>query len=232
MTRRKDIIKKKQEIFSKRNSRIGKKKIEIEKEIDILKNIQKLPDELIRIIYTYLTGRAKLLVNYDKYDFIKTKLQYYGCIPILNIIISLSKKEIISLINNGFLRNYTNIINSIIHYYECLDTGEFEKVSGKRLFNLWEKNMIFNNYEIFSNQEDQKLYLDTNIILLLKYSIYDYIKDMFKEYTYLNNINNINNKNIIYIKNIDYKYNILCENINKIFYLYKCFEFLGKKLNK
>ena len=87
MTRRKDTIRVKNQnkktIYQKRNSRLEKQKQQEEsyqeekrQEINLLSNVQVLPNELVRLIYDYLTGEAKLHFN-PKYDRLRIELDRY-----------------------------------------------------------------------------------------------------------------------------------------------------------
>jgi len=127
MTRKKDKIKINEEnIRIKRNlsnSRLYNREQVITNEVNLLKKIQKLPDELIRIIYNYMSSNPKLFCNF-KFDYIESKMKSYELNSNLNIIRNLTKKELIDLINKGVLYKFPDIIENIDNNYYCLDENK------------------------------------------------------------------------------------------------------------
>jgi len=114
MTRRKDKIKQKQEqeLIRKTQikSRVFQKQIELTKEMNILENIQGLPPELIRIIYGYLSGNAKIICNF-KFKFLEKIAPTYRIYDNVDVIEDLSIEQLSILCNKGFLKKYQDIVD-------------------------------------------------------------------------------------------------------------------------
>ena len=233
MTKRKDKIRLKQEFVKKSNnvskSRLGLKQDEIEKEEKLLKNIQKtLPDEIIRIIYDFMSGNAKLICNF-KFEYLEkaTKILFFYNISFyntLNIIEKLSKKDLLDMINQGFLRNYPDIIETINDFYFCLDDQKYSNVIGTRLFHLWETNQLVNRYDHITEFDEMISQIDWSIKYLTKNAVSEYIKNIINLF--------IKNKSrLISQKNWVQTENTLFLNLDKVFYIYKCLENLKSKKN-
>lgn len=228
MTRRKDNKKLKQENVriqrNLSNSRLYQQQQEIIKEIKLLEKIKALLDELIRIIYNYMSCNAKLFCNF-KLDYMEKKMKSYEFYYTLYSIRNLSKKEFLSLINNGILCKFPDIIEPIYDFYYCLDINQFTKVNGHHLFNLWEKNSltIDINNENYSSEEEKVSQIDSSIKYSTKQSIKNYIENIIKLY-------NINKSRTILQKNWIFTDTTLFLNLNKIYYLYKCLESINSKI--
>ena len=229
MTRKKDKIKKKQEDIRKtRNlnqSRLYQQQQEKIKEISLLKKIKGLPDEIIRIIYNYMSSNAKLFCNY-KLDYIEKKIKSYEFFSNFYNLVNLSKKQFLNFINKGILSKFPDIVESNEDYYYCLDINKYTKVTGQHLFNLWEKNslIIDLNNENFANEEEKVSQINWSIKYYTRDSIINYIKKVIEIY-------NISKSRTLSQKNWILENNILFLDIDKVFYLYKCIEGL-KKYNK
>jgi hypothetical protein len=230
MTRRKDKVKQKQEYIRKTQneskSRIYQKQEEIKRENNLiltekklLKKVQDLPDELIRIIYEYMSGNAKLFCNY-KYDYLKSiSVDIYEN---LQIIKNLSKNQLLDFIYKGVLQKYPDIIESISSYYYCLYKEEYIDVYGYRLFNLWENNNLIREYYNNLTSEEEKISrLDWQINFDTKYAIYKYITNIIDVYNRTRRI-------ILSRKNQILDENTLFLKLDKVFYLYKCVEKLSQ----
>jgi hypothetical protein len=225
MTRRKDKIKQKKEEIQKcqnlSKSRIQQKQVGITNEIILLDKIKKLPDDLIRIIYNYMSGNAKLLCN-AKFDFLEKKV--YRCLhDNLDRIENLSKQTMIDFMNKGFLQKYPDIVESIDAYYYCLDVEEYQYVNGNHLFNLWESNSLVNHYDNLTDPEEKKSRIDWSIKFNVRYAIYDFIISTFRLYR-----GKILKTTLQ--KNWVQTGNTLFLNLDKVFYLYKCLENMNWKI--
>jgi hypothetical protein len=234
MTRRKDKLKQKQENIRKTKneskSRIFQKQEEIKRENNLilsekklLKKVQDLPDELIRIIYSYMSGNAKLFCNF-KLDYLKSISVYIY--DNLKIIQKLSKKQLLDFIYKGVLQKYPNIIDPITSYCYCLDKEEYIDVYGYKLFNLWENNnLIREYYNNLTSEEEKNSRLDWKIKFDIKYEIYNYITNIIDVYDRTRKI-------ILSRKNQILDENTLFLKLDKVFYLYKCIENLNIVKNK
>lgn len=225
MTRRKDKDRLNREYIRKSQneikSRIYQKQEETERENmlistenKLLKKIQGLPDELIRIIYDYMSGNAKLYCNFKFEYFIKT---YLNISDNINIIEKLSKTHLLDLIYKGVLHKYPDIIESVSTYYYCLDIEEYIDVNGYRLFDLWENNNLIRDFNDNITSEDTTSRLDWRIKIDTKHAIYFYIIQNIDLYArtkrrILSHKNQILTENTLFLK------------IDKVFYLYKCLE--------
>jgi len=232
MTRKKDKIKEKNESIRKKrnlsNSRLMQQQQEITKENKLLKKIKGLPDELIRIIYKYMTNNAKLFCNF-KLDYIEKKLKSYELYCNLNSIRVLSKKEFLNMINRGILGQFPDIIQSIEDFYYCLDNDVYiyTHLNGLNLLNLWEKNSLFIDVynENYSSKDEELNHIDWSIKYNTKDCIINYIKNAIQIY-------NINKSRTITQKNWIFNDNTLFWKIDKVFLLYKCIEYLILRKNK
>ena len=229
MTRKKDKIKINEEnIRIKRNlsnSRLYNREQVITNEVNLLKKIQKLPDELIRIIYNYMSSNPKLFCNF-KFDYIESKMKSYELNSNLNIIRNLTKKELIDLINKGVLYKFPDIIENIYNYYYCLDENKHLWVNWNNLFNLWEKNRLFIDIENETDlSEEEKVdQIEWSIKYYTKDSIINYIENQIKLY-------NINKSRTITQKKWIFNDNTLFCKIDNIYYLYKNIEYLMNRKN-
>jgi hypothetical protein len=221
MTRKKDKIKQKQDyIRITRNlskSRIFQKNQEEAKEIQLLEKIQCLPDVLIRIIYSYLSGKAKLFCNY-KFEYLEKKIQSYDLFFATHIIQSLSKKKILDFFHKGVLQKYPDLIETIHDFY-YLDVDEYTYVNGRRLFHLWEENRLLNVELDTTSEEEKKINIDWSIKYNIRDAISNYITNFIKIYR-VNKSRTLTQKKWIYSKSR----NELFLNSDKVFYLYKCLE--------
>ena len=233
MTRKKDKIKEKNEFIRKKrnlsNSRLLQQQQDVSKESNLLKKIKALPDELIRIIYNYMSNNAKLFCNF-KLDYIEKKLKSYELYCNINSIRDLSKKEFLNMINKGILGKFPDIIESIEDFYYSLDNNyvyRYSHLNGQNLFNLWEKNsLVIDVYnENYSSKDEELNHIDWSIKYNTKDSIIDYIKNTLQIY-------NINKSRTITQKNWIFNDNTLFWKTDKIFLLYKCIEYLILRKNK
>ena len=228
MTRRKDKLKQKQEFIRKTEneckSRVFQKQEEIKRENNLiltekklLKKLQGLPDELIIIIYSYMSGNGKLFCNF-KFNYLESRFDIFDN---LEIIKKLSKNQLLDFIYKGVLKKYPNIIESISSYCYCLDKEEYMDVYGYELINLWENNNLIHEYYNNLTSEEEKISrLEKNIKFDIKHAIYFYITSIIDSYyrtkrKILTQKNQILTENTLFLK------------LDKVFYLYKCIENLN-----
>lgn len=216
MTRRKDKIREKKKVIQKKRD-LGKSRLflqqeEKKNEIQLLEKIQELPPELIRIIYSYLSGNAKLFCNY-KFEYLdKYKYKYFDFID------HLSKNDLLNMINKGILRKYPDIIEKCVEYYFCEDIQQFAEVKGHRFIHLWETNKLIVSYDgTFPNTEEDILKINQSI----KHSIRDEIHDYIKNVIYLYQDTKIK---AFAKKNGTLPENTLFLVLDKVFYIFKCLE--------
>jgi len=214
MTRKKDMKKAKKDFVEKNKiftkSRLNLKQQEIKKENQLLKKVQNLPDEIITIIYNYLSENAKLICNF-KFEYLIKKFDTFDFYNTFRLLEYLSKKELLDLVHKGFLQKYPEIINSVNGLFFCLDVNEYSDVFGYRLFDLWENNDLVTSV---SNREE---FIDELIKFEIKISIRIYIKDIIQ--LFVKNKSRISSQ-----KNWIIKGNTLFKNLDKVFYIYKCLE--------
>ena len=233
MTRRKDKLKQKQEFIRKTEneckSRVFQKQEEIKRENNllitekkILKKIQGLPDELIRIIYSFMSGNGKLLCNF-KFNYLESRFDMFDN---LSIIEKLSKNNLLDLIYKGVLQKYPDILESVSNYYYNSIVEEYIDVYGYELINLWKNNnLIEDNYYDNITYEEKLGRLEGKIKSDIKHAIYFYIAI---------NINLFyrTKRKILTQKNQILSENTLFLKLDKVFYLYKCIENLNIVKNK
>lgn len=165
MTRRKDKTKQKQESVRKTQvlskSRVFQKQKELSKETNILESIQELPHELIRIIYNYMSGNAKLICNF-KFDFLE-KIEPTYIYRYVDIIDNLSIQQLSFLINKGVLQKYpyiVNIFNDSIRVWKTPDTHKHVKSETKYACYRYITNLIY-TYSKNKNKSKQKNWIFT-----------------------------------------------------------------------
>ena len=229
MTRKKDKNSRRNEsirIFRNLNkSRLFQKKQEESKEIQLLKKIQCLSDDLIRIIYYFLSGKAKLFCNY-KFDYLEKKINGFDFYLGLDASVRrFSKKDVLDLVYKGVLQKYPDIIESVDDFYYCSDVQEYTNARGHRLFHLWATNGLVNHFYDATSPEEKAYHMDWSIKYFLKQAINDYILDNVKIYRE-------NMCRTMSQKNWSLEGNTLFLNLDKAFYLYKCFENLYLLRNK
>jgi len=177
MTRRKDILRNRTERVrisqQKRNSRLEQRKQENRKqneekmqEKQLLTKIDVLPDELIRLIYDYITGEAKLHFN-PKYERLCIEFCSYPFQPDLEIFFKkMSNIQILDLIYTGTFRKYPEIVEDLSYnyYYSTID-HDFHTVKGYHLLNLWATNRLSYDFMIGEHTTNNhlKTELDANI---------------------------------------------------------------------
>jgi len=222
MTRKTDKIKRNKEQariqHNVSKSRIYQKKQEIIQEKKTLKQISNLPDDLIRIIYQYMSGNAKLLCNY-KYDYLEKIMNNYPRMTLLHFIRSLSKPELLNFIYKGILRKYPEIIESMDNewYYDS-ETQDFLTVYGYHLLNLWETNRLvydFKSHTYVVDHPDKQI--DKAIQSKTVNSIYDFLENIVNTYKR-------NQQKIIAYKKWTVPGNALFLKIDEAFYLFKCLQ--------
>ena len=232
MTRRNDTIRvrnqSKKTIYQKRNSRLEKKKQqekgyqeEKRQEKHLLSKVEVLPDELIRLIYDYLTGEAKLHFN-PKYERL---LVDFHSFPLQSDLDSLFKKmsndHILDLIYTGTLWKYPEIVGKLSYgfYYSVID-HDFHTVTGYNLLNLWSSGRL--SYDFIRGVYDDssvKSELDLDIRNKLATVIINYI--MHALYAFRSGKDKRNNalddQNILQYQN----YRTIFVNLEKAYYLYQ-----------
>ena len=225
MTRSKDKIRQKQEEVQ-RIRNLGKSRLvlqqeeekkeeeEKKKEVRLLEKVKKIPTELIRIIFSYLSGNAKLVCNY-KYDY----LDKHGAYLLENFINELSKKEVLDLIHKGILRKYPDIVEKFQEQFYCRDIQQFTEVTGKRLIQLWETdNLIYDIYVNISTMEENKKKIDKWTKYTISETITRYICETKGGFQW-------EKQKILTKKNNTFPGNTLFLDLDKVFYLYKCLEY-------
>ena len=222
MTRRKDKIRQKQEEVQ-RIRNLGKSRLvlqqeeekkeeeEKKKEVELLDKVKKIPTELIRIIFSYLSGNAKLVCNY-KFDYLDNILCSY---MIDNFINDLPKKDVLDLIHKGILRKYPDIIEKFREYYFCRDIHQSAVVKGQHLIQLWESNnLIYDSSGNISNVEENTIKIDK----WTKYTISNCVS------RYICETKELYRLKIKNLKKETFTENTLFLDLDKVFYLYKCLE--------
>jgi len=143
-----------------------KKQQEQKSETLLLHNIQNLPIELIRIIETYTCGLTKEIINEAKHKFrcnwLKKMLynnHLYDLNNFYNIILKLSKEDIIKYIQIGTLKTCPKLVNKISVYNYDIHAS----INGTQLIQLWKDGLLLDDYD----EED------------IKYTIYYRVKMFF-----------------------------------------------------
>jgi hypothetical protein len=224
MTRRKDKIRQKKKAIQKKRD-LGKSRLFLQqeekkkeeedkkKEIQFLEKVNKMPTELIRIIFSFMSGKAKLVCNY-KFDY----LDRHGAYILEDFINDLPKKDILELIHNGILRKYPDIIEKFQEQFYCRDIQQFTNVQGKRLIQLWETdNLIYDISGNIIDPEENAVKIDRWTKHTISESIGRYICETKELYRLEKN------KPITH-KQHTFSGNTLFLDLDKAFYLYRCLE--------
>jgi hypothetical protein len=210
MTRRKDKIRQKKKAIQKKRylgkSRLFQQKEEKEKEIVVLKKVEQLPPELIRIIYNYMSGNGKLVCNY-KLDY----LERYNSLS-ANIE-QLSKPDILNLIHKGILQKYPNIIENINDYFYNEEMQAYIISEGLALIDLWENNKLAYRDPLSNTNIDENiLQVDQSIKFDIQCSIYKYVREFKQLY-----------------KKSSFPEHTLSLELDKICHLCKCLDYVLKR---
>jgi hypothetical protein len=198
-------------------SRIFQNTQEKSKENHLLEKIECLPDDLIRIIYSYLSGKAKLFCNY-KFEYLEKRINKFDFYWDLDKLLkSFSKENVVDLVCKGVLQKYPDIIESVDDFYYCTDVQDYTNARGHRLFHLWEINGLVNHFYDATSEEDKAYHIDWSIKYSLKHAISDYIVKNVKKYRE-------NMCRTMSQKNWEFEGNTLFLNLDKVYYLFKCVE--------
>lgn len=196
MTRRKDTIRSRNEITriakQKRNSRLEKRKQENEEnkkgilqEKQLLCQVANLPNELIRLVYDFMSGNAKMIL-FPKY---KT-LNRHFCpfefeLQIEQLFRKMSNTQILDLIYTGTLLKYPEIVGALSdsYYYSIID-HDFHTVTGYNLLNLWATERL--SYDFvrgnYSMDETVKLEIDNKMRERIAAEVKNYICDILHHF--------------------------------------------------
>jgi len=174
--------------MTKRKDKIRQKK----QEMILLENIRELPPELIRLIYDYMAGDAKMLCNL-KFEYLNYIIEENNppcslTLLHINIFISeLPKKDVLDLIYKGVLRNYPNILENVWKSFYRRDTQEISNMNGYQIFQLWEKDvleLVVYEDEDEDDLEEKNRKVDAKIIHLISDNITTYIRTTMDIYQY------------------------------------------------
>ena len=216
MTRRKDKIREKKEMVQKKSD-LGKSRLILQqeektKEIQLLEKVKKLPDDLIRVIFSYMSGKARFICNY-KFKYLNSGAYKDHIYYFIN---NLPKKDLLDFIHKGILRKYPNIIGNLDGNFYCRDIQQFSELKGYRLIQEWESNNLVYDNNSQNSIEENNVKIDEWI----KYAISDemeiYIYDII--WLYKNEKTKINTKKRIL------RENTLFLDLDKAFHFYKCVE--------
>lgn len=169
MTRRKDKIREKKEVVQKKRD-LGKSRLFLQqeektKEIQLLEKVKKLPDDLIRVIFSYMSGKARFICNY-KFNYLNSGVYKDDIYLFIN---NLPKKDLLDFIHKGILRKHPNIIENLDENFYCRDIQQFSKLKGYRVIQEWESNnLVYDNDSQNSIEEN-----DVEIDEWIKYAISD-----------------------------------------------------------
>jgi len=196
MTRRKDTLRNRTErtriIQQKGNSRIEKqlqkkKKDQEEKmqEKNILLKVANLPNELIRLVYDFMSGNAKL-VFYPKFDSLYRAFDGYDFqIELETLFGKMTNTQLLDVIYTGTLLKYPEIVGALSYsYYYSLIDQDFHTVSGYELLNLWATERLSYNFVLaeYSMNEEVKREIDTRIKERIASAIQIYISNVLHDY--------------------------------------------------
>ena len=196
MTRSKDTLRNRTERIriaqQKRNSRLEKRKQEIREnekeklqEIQLLGKVAKLPTELIRLVYDFMSGNAKMMF-FPKYDRLNRDFCPFDFeIEIDRFFKKMSNTQILDLIYTGTLLKYPEIVREITYdmYYSLIDE-DFHTVSGYALLNLWASGKLSYDFlqEDYSMDAITKKEVDRTMRDRIALAMKNYIWNTLQEY--------------------------------------------------
>ena len=198
--------------------------IEDLKEKLLLKKIHLLlPNDLIKIIYEYLNGKAKFIC-YRKYTFLEINIKQdyykgYDCWNFIkNIVDSMNDKQFLAFILQGPVKNYPLIIEKLWFSSRLTNT----LFDGETLIHLWYKEKTDEKYKKLNLKDSETI--DYKIRERIIYSIYNYLLRSINKFEKQKNIQkdscvnkyNKNNNNVFTL-------------IDDSFKLYKSLEYIHIK---
>jgi len=196
MTRRKDTLRNRTERIriaqQKRDSRLEIRKREnrenekvIRQEKQLLCQVAELPPELIRLVYGFMGGKAKMLF-FPKYESLHRDFcpLEFG-MGLDEIFRKMSNDQILDLIYTGTLLKYPEIIGTLSYdYYYSLIDQDFHTVTGYELLNLWVTGKLSYNFiqAEYSTDEESKRDIDDKMRETIASSIKLYISNIISKY--------------------------------------------------
>jgi hypothetical protein len=196
MTRRKDTLRNRTErvriAHQQRNSRLEKRKQEKKQyekeksqEKQLLVKVAELPNELIRLVYDFMSGKAKMLF-FPKYKRLNRDFCPFDFeLGMERIFRNMTNTQILDLIYTGTLLKYPEIIREISYdmYYSLID-DDFHTVNGYQLLNLWASNKLSYDFvqEEYSMDEITKHEVDRMMRTRIASAMKTYIWNTLHEY--------------------------------------------------
>ena len=196
MTRSKDTLRNRTERIriaqQKRNSRLEKRKQEIREnekeklqEIQLLGKVAELPTELIRLVYDFMSGNAKMMF-FPKYDRLNRDFCPFDFeVEIDRFFKKMSNTQILDLIYTGTMLKYPEIVREITYdmYYSLIDE-DFHTVSGYALLNLWASERLSYDFlqEEYSMDVITKKEVDRTMRDRIALAMKNYIWNTLQEY--------------------------------------------------
>jgi hypothetical protein len=196
MTRRKDTLRNRTERIKitqqKRNSRLEKRKQENQEnekeklqEINLLGQVAELPTELIRLIYDFMSGNAKMIF-FPKYERLNRDFCPFDFeMGMERLFRNMTNMQILDLIYTGTVLKYPEIIREISYsYYYSLIDHDFHTVTGYALLNLWASDKLSYDFvqEEYSMDEITKQEVDRTMRTRIASTIKTYIWNALHEY--------------------------------------------------
>jgi hypothetical protein len=186
--------------------------------IPLLKKIQDLPDELIKKIYEYMTGKEKYICN-KKYEYLEKLIKgdcnnsYKFYLYIKSILDDLTKNQLLLFIKMGSLKYHPFIINKI--WYFSRDTGKY--YDRQDLLSLWEGGYKHND------NENEKT-VDCVVKKRIQDMIYYYFVSSIRQYE--------KKISILLASNEEGDFCSIFNKLDSVFYLYKSLEIIHSILHK
>ena len=154
MTRRKDTLRNRTERIriaqQKRDSRLEIRKRENREnekeklqEKQLLLQVSELPNELIRLVYDFMSGKAKMMFFPKNESLNRVFCPFDFEMGLNRLFKNMSNTQILDLIYTGTLLKYPEIISGISYdYYYSLIDQDFHTVYGYALMNLWSSGKL------------------------------------------------------------------------------------------
>ena len=155
-------------------------------ETNILGRVAELPDELIRLVYAFMSGNAKIIFN-PRYSYLRDHFDSFDFqLDLEKMFEKMTNTQILDIIYTGTLRVYPEIVAMISYdYYYSLIDDDFHTVRGYHALNLWATERLSYDFmqDEYTMTDSAKKDVDRNMRMGIASAVKTYISNIRKEYS-------------------------------------------------